>query len=97
MAKVTLDIDDKNLPIVLNILENLKAGLIKNIDTNKKQNIKPVSSSISNNENKRYLSRDAYKQKLQQQKVLEDDFLPKTTSNNKYLSKEEFKERLKGK
>ncbi len=97
MAKITLDIDDKNLSTVLNILENLKTGLIKNIDLNKNTNIKPVSSSINNNENKRYMSKDVYKQKLQQQKVLEDEFLAKPTSSNKYLSKEEFKQRLKGK
>ncbi|TLP40728.1 hypothetical protein [Arcobacter arenosus] len=97
MAKITLDIDDKNLPTVLNILENLKTGLIKNIDLNKKTNIKPVSSSINNNENKRYMSKDTYKQKLQQQKVLEDQFLARPTSSNKYLSKEEFKQKLKGK
>lgn len=97
MAKITLDIDDKNLPTVLNILENLKSGLIKNINSEKKTNIKPISSSISNSGNKRYLSRDKYKQKLQQQKPLDDEFLPKTTSTSKYLSKDEFKDRLKGK
>jgi hypothetical protein len=97
MAKITLDIDDKNLPTVLNILENLKTGLIKNINLNKNTNIKPVSSSINNNENKRYMSKDTYKQKLQQQKVLEDQFLARPTSSNKYLSKEEFKQKLKGK
>jgi hypothetical protein len=97
MAKITLDIDDKNLPTVLNILENLKTGLIKNINLNKNTNIKPVSSSINNNENKRYMSKDTYKKKLQQQKVLEDQFLARPTSSNKYLSKEEFKQKLKGK
>jgi len=96
MAKITLDIDDKNLPTVLNILQNLKSGLINKIDTNKNTKIKPVSSSISNGEDKRYLSRDKYKQKLQQKKVLEDDFLPKTTSTGRYLSPNEYKKRLKG-
>lgn len=96
MAKITLDVDDKNLGTVLNILENLKVGLIKNISSTKKSNIKPISSSISNQENKRYLSRDKYKQKLQQ-RPLEDEFVQKTTSTSKYLSKEDFKERLKGK
>lgn len=78
MAKVSLDIDDKNLASVLNILDNLKAGLIKNIEVDK---------------NKRYLSKDKYKQKLQQ-KVLEDEFLPKQKSSSKYLSPREFKNRL---
>lgn len=98
MSKIILDIDDKNLSTVLNILENLKSGLIKNIDVSKKVDIKLVSSSISNSgSNKRYLSKDAFKQKIQQQKVLEDDFLPKPTSASKYLSKEEFKQRIQGK
>lgn len=96
MAKITLDIDDKNLSTVLSILKNLKSGLIKNIDTQTVKNIKPVSSSLSNSENKRYLSKDKYKEKLQQ-KPLEDDFMPKTRSSSKYLSKEKFKEKLKGK
>lgn len=96
MAKIVLEIDDKNLPTVLNILENLKAGLIKNISSEKREKIKPISSSISNNQNKRYLSKDKYKQKLQQ-KPLEDNFMKKPSSSSKYLSKEEFKNRLKGK
>lgn len=93
MAKVSLDIDDKKLATVLNILENLKVGLIKNIKVNKNKNLKPVSSSLTNSQNKRYLSKDKYKQKLQQ-KVLEDEFLPKQKSNSKYLSPNEFKNRL---
>lgn len=97
MAKIILDVDDKNLSTILNILENLKSGLIKNIDTVKKNNIKPISSSISNQENKKYLSKDRYKQKLQKQKILEDEFLPKTSSTSKYISREEYKSRLKGK
>lgn len=93
MAKITLDIDDKNLGTVLNILENLKSGLVKKIDVNKNTNLKPVSSSLASSQNKRYLSKDKYKQKLQQ-KVLEDDFLPKQKSGSKYLSPNEFKNRL---
>lgn len=97
MAKITLDIEDKNLTTVLNILENLKAGLIKNIDLNKKADGKPKSSSLNGGENKRYLSKQAYKQKVQQRKVLEDEFLPKSNSSSRYLSPQEFKNRLKGK
>ncbi len=84
MAKVTLNIDDKNLSIVLNILQNLKSGLIKNIELNKTKNVKSPSSSSTNN----------YKQKLEE-KVLEDDFLPKHKSSSKYLSANEFKKKLK--
>ncbi|WP_072681116.1 hypothetical protein [Arcobacter sp. LA11] len=98
MAKITIDVNDKNLPTVLNILENLKSELITNlsVDTKNKvkKDIKPVSSSMGNQSNKRYLSKDAYKQKLNQ-KPEEDEFLPKTTSTGKYLSANDFKNRLK--
>jgi len=93
MAKITLDVEEKNLSTVLTILQNLKPGLIKNIS---QEQIKPVSSSINKQNNKRYLSKDAYKKKLNQN-ILEDEFLPKTTSASKYLSPQEFKNRLKGK
>lgn len=96
MAKIKLDIDEKNLSTVLNILENLKQGLVKNIEIDKKESSKPISSSIKNDMGSRYLSKEKYKQKLQR-RVLEDDFLPKTTaSSGRYLSPAEFKKRLKG-
>ena len=95
MAKIILDIDDKNLPTVLNILENLKTGLIKNTSVDKLQKTaKPVSSSISNQTNKKYISKEKYKQKLNQ-RPLEDEFMTKSTSTGKYLSKEDFKNRLR--
>jgi len=70
MAKVTLDIDEKNLKTVMNILDNLKDGLINNIATNKQYNsAKPVSSSINKTSNKtsstgKYLSPNEYKKRL---------------------------------
>ena len=88
MAKINIEVNNKNLPTVLNILENIKIGLIKNISIEKLPKInKAVSSSISN---KKYLSKDKYKQKLNQ-KSQEDEFLSKTPSTSKYMSKEEFK------
>lgn len=95
MAKITLEVDEKNRSTVINILQNLKAGLIKDIKIQNQEQIKPISSSINNQNNKKYLSKDAYKKRLSQ-KVLEDDFLPKTNSSSKYLSKEAFKQKLKG-
>ncbi|WP_321314533.1 hypothetical protein [Halarcobacter sp.] len=85
MAKINIQIDDKNLSTVMTILKNLKTGLIKNIEVEGKNNLKD-----------RYLSTEKYKQKIEK-KVLEDEFLPKTTSTSKYLSPDEFKKRLKGK
>lgn len=91
MAKVVLDVEDKNLSIVLNILENLKTELISNIsleNNNLKNNTKSTQS------NKRYISK--YKEKLYQRKrPLEDEFLAKTTSTGRYLSPQEFKNKLK--
>ncbi|RXJ67734.1 hypothetical protein CRV08_10220 [Halarcobacter ebronensis] len=96
MAKISLDIDDKKLPIVLNILENLKAGLIDKIEVEKSQKIKPVSSSLDATSSKKYLSKQEYKKRVQQ-KVEMDEFLPKNISTSKYLSAQEFKNKLKGK
>ena len=96
MAKITLEINDKNLPTVLNILENLKKDLISNISVNAQSKIKPVSSSISGENTKRYLSKDKYKQKLNQ-RVEKDEFLDKSTSTGKYLSPADFRNKLKGK
>lgn len=88
MAKVTLNIDDKKLSTVLNILENLKIGLISNIKVENKEHTK---SNIQSD--KRYLSKDKYKQKLRQ-KPLDDEFIAKPTTS-RYLSPQEFKNRLK--
>ncbi len=93
MAKITLDIEDKNLSIILNILENLKNGLISNIsleDNNVNINTQNIQS------NKRYISKDKYKERLsQRQKPQEDEFLTKSKSTGRYLSTQEFKNRLK--
>jgi len=59
MAKITLEIEDKDTDTVMTILNNLKAGLIKNIVSDKNKEQKPLPSSSS-----KYLSRDAYKEKL---------------------------------
>lgn len=78
MAKITLDVDSKNIDTVLIILNNLKSGLINNISSDKKN----ISTSLQNKKNikqqivedefikktpsaRKYLSSSAYKQKLQ--------------------------------
>jgi len=104
MSKITFDIDDANLPAVLNILENLKDGLIKNISVSKLNNIKPVKSSLDKIETQstqqisqnKYLSKSKYKQKMNQRPE-EDEFLPKPTTSGKYLSRDDFKNKLKNK
>lgn len=105
MSKITLDVEDSNLPIVLNILENLKKGLIQKVSVNKLNDIKPIRSSLDKietnstqqiNQNK-YLSKSKYKQKMNQ-RPQEDEFLPKATSSSgKYLSRDDFKNKLKKK
>lgn len=98
MPKITIDVDSKHLPTVLNILENLKSGLVTNLFVDSKnlsiKDTKPISSSISNNANKRYLSKDKYKAKINRRPE-EDEFLAKSTSTGKYLSANDFKNRLK--
>ena len=104
MSKIILDVEDKNLPIILNILENLKNGLIQNLSVENKNNIKPIKSSLDKietqstqqiNQNK-YLSKSRYKQKMNQRPEV-DEFLPKTTTSGKYLSHDDFKNKLKNK
>lgn len=73
MAKITLDVDNKNKDIVLMILKNLKSDLIKNITVDNK--------NLQNNNTKapiledeflpkasksagKYLSKEAFKAKL---------------------------------
>lgn len=66
MAKITLDIEEKNLKTVLNILDNLKEGLIKNISSNKQyqtssSNDKTIKKPTSNS---KYLSREEFKKRI---------------------------------
>lgn len=81
LSKITLDVDKQNLDTVLTILNNLKAGLVNNIDVdqkgilNKIQNKKAAKKQavledefISKPTNSKYLSRDAFKQRLNRNK-----------------------------
>ena len=76
MAKITIDVDNKDKDVVLTILKNLKSGLIKNIQVDNK-NI--ANSSIKKAPQKpleddffpkpissstRYLSKEDFKAKL---------------------------------
>ena len=99
MAKITIDVNEKNLPTILNILENLKSGLVSNLSVDATNLIdkdnKPISSSIGVQNNKRYLSKDKYKQKINKRHAEEDEFSPKATSTGRYLSTADFKNKLK--
>jgi len=70
MAKITLDVDRKNLHTVLNIIENLKDGLINDIQKNEKstniKETKPVASS--NTTGSKYVSRSEFKNRLSRKK-----------------------------
>jgi hypothetical protein len=92
MAKIILDVDEKQLTTVLNILKNLKAGLIQNIQT-QKNTAKPVASSLKTANKQKYMSGTQYKQK--QQEVLEDDFLASKHTSGKYLNPTQYKEKLR--
>lgn len=79
MNEIKLSVDDKNLELVMNILENLKEGLITNIQTNgtkkkKHTQYQPKANTIIREENSgtndtsgKY-SVDAYKQRLKNRK-----------------------------
>lgn len=78
MNEIKLSVDDKNLDTVLNILKNLKAGLISEIQTNGKLSSKPNSTryqpktntivreedSGTNDTSGKYINASAYKQRL---------------------------------
>ncbi|NQY53108.1 MAG: hypothetical protein HRT42_05995, partial [Campylobacteraceae bacterium] len=67
MKKIILNVDDKNLSVVLNILENLKHGLIKDLsvqsDLNKSKEVYSSKNEDTHNKNK-YSTSSAYKKKL---------------------------------
>ncbi len=83
MKTVNLTVDDKNLELVLTLLNNLKEGLITNIQTDgtvnsklqKATQYKPKTNAIikeensgTNDTNGKYLNPNAYKKKLQNRK-----------------------------
>ena len=94
MSTVTLEIDDKNLSKVLNILENLKHGLIKDLKVSKlDKKIKAVSSSLDKIDNKsRYLSKSEYKKRVYKD---DDEFLNTNNTRGKYLSPDQYRKNLK--
>ena len=72
MAQITLEIKDENVSTVLNILENLKDGLIDNIETNaiqkKRVRYQPNNNAIVNENQKptgKYVSPTEYRRKIQ--------------------------------
>jgi len=72
MAQITIDLKDKNISTVLNILENLKDGIIDNIHTStitkKRNRYQANNNDIINEDQKptgKYVSASEYKRKLQ--------------------------------
>ena len=77
MNEIKLSVEDKNLETLLNILENLKSGLISNIETNgrtskeRASQYKPKMNKIIKEEESgvhdssgKYINPAAYKQNL---------------------------------
>ena len=77
MNEIKLSVEDAELQTVLNILENLKSGLIKNIEVNSKSNkvrhtqYQPKTNNIVREEDSgvndssgKYANPAAYKQRL---------------------------------
>ncbi|AXH09154.1 hypothetical protein CP960_05695 [Malaciobacter halophilus] len=64
MAKISFEVDNKNLNTVITIIKNLKVGLIKNLKIDEKNStLEKVSKPVSLGTNK-YLSKEQFKQKL---------------------------------
>jgi hypothetical protein len=72
LAKIILEIEDKNLDTVLHIINNLKEGLISNVEVDKKrvynkpkpiqqEPLKPVSGS-------KYIDAKTFKERLKKQR-----------------------------
>jgi len=76
MNEIKLSVNDENLETVITILNNLKDGLISNIQTNGKVKVRatqyqPKTNTIireensgTNDSNGKYINASAYKQKL---------------------------------
>ncbi|MFK2822954.1 hypothetical protein ACH5BK_08225 [Arcobacter sp. YIC-80] len=81
MSKITLDVDKQNVETLLVILKNLKSDLIKNISIDEKNILNKIQEKkaikqqavledefIQKPTNSKYLSRDAFKNKLHSKK-----------------------------
>ncbi|WP_419777578.1 hypothetical protein [Malaciobacter marinus] len=65
MAKISFEVESKNLNSILTILKSLKSGMIKNlkIDESKKSlNTQDKNSTLTTTS--KYLSKDEFKQRL---------------------------------
>ena len=80
MNEIKLSVDDKNLETLLTVLNNLKDGLISEIQTNGKKKIQHTQykvkenviikeeNSATNDKSGKYANPSAYKQRLQNKK-----------------------------
>lgn len=65
MAKISFEVESKNLSTILTILKSLKIGMVKNlkVDESKKSlNTKDKHSTLATTS--KYLSKDEFKQRL---------------------------------
>ena len=80
MTEIKLSVEDKNLEVVMNLIENLKEGLISDIQTDAKKNTKhtqyqPKTNTIIREENSgtndtsgKYANANTYRQRLKNKK-----------------------------
>lgn len=72
MAKVTLDVDEKNVTIIKHILENLKDGLINNMEISQRRYTpknKPLEDDFIQKKSAsqgKYISPEQYRKKINQ-------------------------------
>ncbi|AXX91731.1 hypothetical protein CPU12_10675 [Malaciobacter molluscorum LMG 25693] len=68
MAKVSFEVDNKNLTTVLTILKNLKIGLIKNLKVEDKIIEQEDKTQKSFSSNSKYISKEEFKQRIKKQR-----------------------------
>lgn len=79
MNEIKLSVDDKNLEIVLSILQNLKAGLITSIETNTNVSTRSRATQYQPKTNK----------------IIREEDSGTNDSSSKYLNAASYKARLK--
>jgi len=86
MAKIVLNVSDESLGTVITILNNLKDGLIENID---------INTTLEKSVEKKVQKHTRYQPKTN--KVIYEDEQEQLKSLGKYIDSSEFKKRLRRK
>jgi hypothetical protein len=64
MAKISFEVDNKNLSTILTILKSLKIGMVKNLKVDESKKSLSTEDKIPTLSTSKYLSKDEFKQRL---------------------------------